>query len=57
MTTLVIGGSTAGSSILWVDNTNERITLTNRQGGLSFVVNDEANDTSPFVVDEQGKLV
>ena len=34
----------------------EKLTLTNTTGGLSFQVNDEANDATAFVVDEAGNV-
>ena len=38
---LAIGGSTASDSPLFYNDSEEKLTLTNTTGGLSFQVNDE----------------
>ncbi len=41
---------------LFFDSGNERLTLTNTTAGNSFVVNDVASDTTPFVIDANGAV-
>jgi len=52
---LAIGGSTS-SAPLFFDESAELLTLTNTTAGNSFVVNDEAGDLSPFIVDASGNV-
>ena len=52
---LAIGGSTSAAP-LFFDESAELLTLTNTTGGNSFVVNDVASDTTPFVIDEAGNV-
>ena len=46
----------ASDSPLFYNDSEEKLTLTNTTGGLSFQVNDELNDATAFVVDEQGNV-
>ncbi len=50
-----LGGSSS-SSPFYYDVTNNLLTLTNTTGGLSFRINDEASDTTPFVIDASGNV-
>ncbi|MBI2356688.1 hypothetical protein HYV12_01365, partial [Candidatus Dojkabacteria bacterium] len=50
-----LGGSTS-SSPFFFSASNKLLTLTNTTSGLSFRVNDEASDTTPFVIDADGNV-
>ncbi|MBN1162167.1 MerR family DNA-binding transcriptional regulator, partial [Patescibacteria group bacterium] len=50
-----VGGSEPGSS-LYFDADAELLTLTNTTSGVSFIVNDQANDTTPFAIDNAGNI-
>ncbi|HRI05514.1 MAG TPA: hypothetical protein PLV59_01010 [Candidatus Dojkabacteria bacterium] len=52
---LALGG-TGASSPFYFNASNQVLTLTNTTSGLSFVVNDEASDTTPFVIDADGNV-
>lgn len=52
---LALGG-TDSSAPFFFDAGNELLTLTNTTSGLSFRVNDEAGDTTPFVIDADGNV-
>ena len=45
---LAIGGSTASDSPLFYNDSEEKLTLTNTTGGLSFQVNDELTMPQPL---------
>ncbi|KKR06417.1 MAG: hypothetical protein UT34_C0001G0457 [candidate division WS6 bacterium GW2011_GWF2_39_15] len=49
-------GGMDSSAPLFFDEGNELLTLTNSTLGLSFRVNDEAGDTTPFVIDADGNV-
>ena len=53
---IAVGGTGLEDSPFFIDNANELLTLTNTTGGLSFRVNDEALDTTPFVIDGNGNV-
>jgi hypothetical protein len=52
---LALGG-TDSSAPFFFDAGAELLTLTNTTSGLSFQVNDEAGDTTPFVIDADGNV-
>ncbi len=52
---LALGGSSSTSPFFF-DATNQLLTLTNTTSGLSFRVNDETSDTTPFVIDASGNV-
>lgn len=52
---LAIGGLDATAPFFF-DESAELLTLTNITAGNSFVVNDEATDTTPFVIDASGNV-
>ncbi len=52
---LAVGGTDSTSS-LFFDESAELLTLTNTTAGNSFVVNDVAADTTPFVIDASGSV-
>ena len=52
---VAIGGTASGAPFFY-NNAAERLELTNTTSGLSFIVNDQANDASPFVVDASGQV-
>ncbi|NMB56767.1 hypothetical protein GYA19_02410, partial [Candidatus Beckwithbacteria bacterium] len=52
---LALGGTTT-SSPFYFNATNNLLTLTNNTSGSSFRVNDEANDLSPFLIDNNGNV-
>lgn len=56
VTDSLAAGGTDGTSPLYFDETNELLTLTNTTAGSSFRVNDEASDTTPFVIDASGNV-
>ena len=53
---VAVGGSGAADSYFYLSGTEQKLTLTNTTAGLSFVVNDAANDTTPFVVNANGNV-
>ncbi len=52
---LAIGG-TGSTSPFFFSVSEQLLTLTNTTSGLSFRVNDEAGDTTPFVIDADGNV-
>jgi hypothetical protein len=52
---VAMGGSTSTSPFFF-DDSAQLVTLTNTTGGLSFVVNDQLSDTTPFVIDTDGDV-
>ncbi len=52
---LALGGSTT-SAPFYFDESAELLTLTNTTSGNSFQINDQASDTSPFVIDASGNV-
>ncbi|MEZ6256053.1 MAG: hypothetical protein R3B92_04770, partial [Patescibacteria group bacterium] len=53
---LAVGGSTPATAPLYFDESAELLTLTNTTSGLSFLVNDQANDTTPFAIAADGNV-
>lgn len=49
-------GGTTSSAPFFFDEGAELLALTNTTAGLSFRVNDEAGDTTPFVIDASGNV-
>ena len=52
---LALGGINS-SAPFYFDEGNELLTLTNTTAGVSFRVNDQASDTTPFVIDASGNV-
>lgn len=52
---LAFGGNSSAASFFF-NATTELLTLTNTTAGVSFRVNDQASDTSPFVIDANGNV-
>ncbi|MCC7290418.1 hypothetical protein IT417_04200, partial [bacterium] len=52
---LALGG-TGSTAPFFFDEGNEVLNLTNTTAGVSFRVNDQASDTTPFVIDASGNV-
>ena len=52
---LAIGGSDSTASF-FVDGNGDQVIITNDQSNDTFVANDQASDTTPFVIDNDGNV-